>query len=103
MEAWEPAPQPEPLTNEIAPAGVREKLEPLLAALPEPEAALTTQWGYLPLVAINVTFDYATLILGGAGEWMRSEGGRLLLGLSGVAMMLIAVGWFMKDWLGWNW
>jgi hypothetical protein len=103
LEVREPASQPMPFTNEVAPASVMEKLEPMLAALPEPEAALATQWGYLPLVAINLTFDYATMILGGAGEWMRTEGGRLLLGLSGVAMMLIAAGWFVKDWLGWNW
>ena len=67
-----------------------EKLEPMLAAIPEPEAAFSTQWGYLPLVAINVTFDYATMIFGGAGTWMRTEWGRWLLGLSGAAMILVA-------------
>ena len=102
-EAREPAPQPEPLTNDIVPPSVMEKLEPMLAAIPEPEGALATQWGYLPLVAINVIFDWATMIFGGAGSWMRTDGGRLLLGFSGVVMMLIAAGWFLKDWLGWNW
>jgi hypothetical protein len=103
LETREPAPQPTPFTNEVAPPSVMEKLEPMLAAIPEQETPLATQWGYLPLVAINVTFDYATMTFGGAGTWMRTDGGRLLLGLSGVAMMLIAVGWFVKDWLGWNW
>jgi hypothetical protein len=98
-----PAPMPQPLTNDVAPPSVMEKLEPLLAAIPEQEAPLSTQWGYLPLVAINVTFDYATMILGGAGAWMRTEWGRLLLGLSGAAMLLAAAIWFVKDWLGWTW
>jgi len=34
---------------------------------------------------------------------MRSEGGRMLLGFSGIALMLAAVVWLLKDWLGWNW
>ena len=44
-----------------------------------------------------------TLAFGGAGKWMRSDGGRMLLGLSGIALLAAAVVWFLKDWLGWNW
>lgn len=103
MMYQEPAPQPEPLTNEVAPPSRLAELEPLLAALPGSAAPLTTQWGYLPLVWINSAFDRSTTVLGGAGDGLRSEVGRMLLGVSGAAMMLVAVGWFLKDWLGWNW
>ena len=103
MMYQEPAPQPEPLTNEVAPPSRLAELEPLLAALPGSAAPLTTQWGYLPLVWINSAFDRSTTVLGGAGDGLRSEVGRMLLGVSGAAMMVVAVGWFLKDWLGWNW
>jgi hypothetical protein len=106
-EASEPEPlrfdMPEPLTNEVVPASVLPKLEPLMKDIAEPPTSLQTQWLYLPLVWVNVGFDHSTLVLGGAGRWMRSEAGRMLLGFSGIALMLAAVVWFLKDWLGWNW
>ncbi len=98
----EPAPQPAPITNEVLPPSVLTKLAPLLAEIPEASAPLTTQWGYGPLLWINQGFDGATTILGGAGEWLRSQIGRAILGVSGIAMALVAVAWFLKDWLGWN-
>lgn len=95
---------PEPLTNEVAPGSVLPKLEPLMKEIAEPPASsLQTQWLYLPLVWVNQGFDGTTLMFGGAGRWLRGEAGRMLLGLSGVALMLAAVIWFLKDWLGWNW
>jgi hypothetical protein len=99
-----PEPEPEPLTNEVMPVSVLPRLEPLMNEIAEPpSSSFGTQWLYLPLVWVNQGFDGATLAFGGAGRWMRSEGGRMLLGFSGVALMAAAVAWFLKDWLGWNW
>jgi hypothetical protein len=95
-------PQPAPLTNEVTPPSVLPKLEPLLTDIPEPEAPLATQWGYLPLVWLNLLFDHATMPLGPIGTLLRSQVGRALLGLAGIALMLAAAAWFVKDWLGWN-
>jgi hypothetical protein len=80
---YQPAPQPEPLANQVA-------------------TPVTTLWIYLPLLWINQAFDGSTTILGPAGVLLRSQVFRALLGLSGVAFIVIAVVWFLKDWLGWN-
>jgi hypothetical protein len=101
-EVREAAPQPEPLTNDVIPPSVMPDLKPLLEQIPESATARTTQWGYMPLLWINQGFDRSTTMLGGAGDWLRSQAGRMLLGVSGIAMMVIAVAWFLKDWLGWN-
>jgi hypothetical protein len=99
-----PSPEPEPLTNEVVPPSVLPKLEPLMQEIAEaPGPSLGTQWLYLPLVWVNLGFDGVTRRLGGAGNWMRSEAGRMLLGLSGIALLAAAAVWFLKDWLGWNW
>jgi hypothetical protein len=96
-------PEPEPLTNEVVPVSVLPKLEPLMKEIADPPTSLQTQLLYQPLMWVNQGFDRSTLVLGGAGRWMRSEGGRMLLGFSGIALMLAAVVWLLKDWLGWNW
>jgi hypothetical protein len=101
--APDPAPQPEPLTNEVMPPSVLAKLGPLLAEIPQPARPMATQWGYLPLLLTNAAFDRATTYLGVVGHRLRSQAGRTLLGVSGVALMAVAVGWLVKDWLGWNW
>jgi hypothetical protein len=98
----EPAPQPEPLTNQVVPSSLLRDLQPLLQEIPEPPTPITTLWIYLPLLWINQAFDGLTTILGPAGGLLRSQVFRALLGLSGVALMVIAVVWFLKDWLGWN-
>ena len=97
----EPAPLPEPMTNDVTPPSVMPKLEPLLEEIPEPDVPLTTEWGYLPLLWMNQAFDGLTIALG-AGEWLRSQAGRMLLGVSGVALLAFAVAWLVRDWLGWN-
>jgi hypothetical protein len=28
---------------------------------------------------------------------------RMLMGLVGMVMLIVATGWFLKDWLGWQW
>ena len=102
---FEPQPpllEPEPLSNDVVPPSILPKLEPLLAEIPESDAPAFSQRGYGPLLCIIQAFDGATMFLGGAGEWLRSQAGRMVLGLSGVALTLVAVAWFLKDWLGWN-
>jgi hypothetical protein len=98
----EPAPQPAPLTNDVIPPIETPDLGPLLAEMPDPETQPTPDLGYPLLLSINQTFDQATLILGGAGTWLRSPGGRAILGISGLFMTAAAVGWLLKDWLGWQ-
>lgn len=89
--------EPAPLTNEVEPPSVMPSFEPLLAQIPEPDSEGLASRGYGPMLWINQTFDAVT------NNSLAGQGGRTLLGLSGVAMMAIAVGWFLKDWLGWNW
>lgn len=96
------APQPEPLTNQVVPKSMLAELEPLLKETPAAPPPLTTQWGYLPLLWINQGFDRSTSVLGGAGDWLRGQAAREMLGVSGIAMALVAAAWFLKDWLAWN-
>ncbi len=97
-----PVPEPEPLTNEIEPPSLLQKLDPLLADMSEPAASLSMSWGYQPLVWINRSFDRVALLVPGAGSWLRTQSGRMFLGASGFVLTAAAVGWLLKDWLGWN-
>ncbi|MSQ96165.1 MAG: hypothetical protein EXR98_16655 [Gemmataceae bacterium] len=92
-----PAPHPEPLTNDVMPPS----LAPLLTEIPEPESP-STQPVFQTLLWLNQAFDGTTHVLGGAGGWLRGQVGRMLLGFSGVALLMVAIGWFLKDYLGWN-
>lgn len=96
-------PAPAPITNDVVPPSLLPQVDPLLDDVPDPGAMPATRWGFLPLLWMNLLFDGATYVLGPGGTWMRSEGGRLILGLSGVALLLASAGWFLRDWLGWNW
>jgi hypothetical protein len=98
----ERVPQLEPLTNEVMPPSMLDQLTPLLREIPVPSSASAMRWEYLPLMWINQEFDRATTLLGGSGAGLRSQAGRTLLGVSGVALMLVAVTWFLRDWFGWN-
>jgi hypothetical protein len=98
-----PPPQPQPFTNEVLPPSAMAKLEPLLAALSDDDAPAAPHRNDTLLLWLNQTFDSATLALGGLGHWLRAPAGRMLLGFSGVVMLMVAVGWFLRDWLGWNW
>jgi hypothetical protein len=57
----------------------------------------------LPLVWFNEGFDRCTLLLGGFGRGLRGPRGRYLLGLTGLALLVTAGVWLVKDWLGWAW
>jgi hypothetical protein len=93
----------QPLTNDALPASLLAQMEPLLSQIPESDAAATTLWIYLPLVWINQAFDGCTMVFGGLGALLRTGASRMLLGLSGMAMLAVSAAWFAKDWLGWNW
>jgi hypothetical protein len=98
----EPAPQPEPLTNQVIPPSTHRDLQSLLEKIPEPETPIATFWVYRPLLWINQGFDQATTILGPVGALLRSQAFRALLGLSGIALMAGAIVWLLKDALGWK-
>lgn len=99
----ERAPELTPLTSDAVPVSLLPRMEPLLAAVPEMDAAATTLWCYQPLVWINLAFDEGTMKLGALGALLRTQASRMLLGLSGMALLVVSAGWFLKDWLGWNW
>jgi hypothetical protein len=94
---------PTPLSNAVVPASLVGRMEPLLAEVPEMDAGATTLWIYQPLVWMNQAFDASTLLLGGVGAGLRTPALRMLMGLAGLAMLLVSAGWFLKDWLGWQW
>lgn len=97
-------PEPEPLTNEVLPPTVLPSLEPLLTHDPEEVAGGSSSgWSFSPLLWINQNFDHATAYLGTFGQRLRSYSGRNVLGISGIALLLVAVGWVLMDWMGWNW
>jgi hypothetical protein len=85
-----PLREPEHLTNEVVPASVLPKLEPLMQQIVEPSRpSLGTQWLYMPLVWVNLGFDGMTMVFGGAGSWHRAAGGGNHLvaeGLAGVEL-----------------
>ncbi|MCI0377278.1 MAG: hypothetical protein L0215_06720 [Gemmataceae bacterium] len=71
-----------------------------------PASPPTRSWGswiYHPVLWFNLIFDRLTMLLGGPGEWLRSRHGRSVLGFAGLTLLALAVGWFLKDWLGWTW
>jgi hypothetical protein len=79
-------PVAEPVPPDPQPAPVRP---PVSAAL----------W---PLIALNVTFDVLTYVLGVPGAWLRGPG-RAVLGWLGVGMLLAAGVWAAGQWFGYDW
>jgi hypothetical protein len=55
-----------------------------------------------PLLWINGLFDLATYFLGPLGRLLRTPRGRNVLGLCGVGLIVLAVGWLLRDWLSWT-
>jgi hypothetical protein len=55
-----------------------------------------------PLVALNVTFNIATYLLGPLGTWLRGSG-RTLLGWLGIGMILAAGVWAAGEKFGYDW
>jgi hypothetical protein len=52
------------------------------------------------LVTINFVYDILTVILGPLGRWLRSPGGRALVGWAGILMLLGAAAWAGMVFLG---
>ena len=69
------------------------------APLPE----LRTVWWVRPLLWSNRAFDRATLQLGTIGRWLRGETGRIVLGWTGLALLLLALTFLVCDVCGWSW
>ncbi|MFO0866205.1 MAG: hypothetical protein U0744_16415 [Gemmataceae bacterium] len=90
-------------------------LEPIIAPPPSlgietptvPKPKLTrvvqSKAGYRPLLRLNRGFDGAMGWLGPIGRSLRGKQGRNLLGITGFGLMLGALLWLVKDWMGWNW
>lgn len=97
------APPPEPLTNDVLPPSTMPKLESLMTETLDTDSDAISEYGYQPLLWLNQTFDSATEMLGDGGAWLRSQIGRMLLGLCGLGLTVIAAGWLLKDLLGWHW
>ncbi|MBX9678331.1 MAG: hypothetical protein K2X38_06175 [Gemmataceae bacterium] len=73
------------------------------APKPKLSRVVQSKLGYRPLLRINRGFDNVMGWLGPLGRSMRGKQGRNLLGITGLGLMLGALLWLLKDWMGWNW
>jgi hypothetical protein len=97
-----PAVAPTPLSDRVVPPPMQPSPDALLAEVPAP-AEPHGSWFILPLLWGNRAFDQCTLLLGETGAWLRSPGGRAVLGAAGLVMLVAAGLWAARDWLGWSW
>ncbi|MCI0639637.1 MAG: hypothetical protein L0Y72_15450 [Gemmataceae bacterium] len=98
------------LTEDKAPDEFLDVVPPPIMALQPPHISTASpprrswgSWIYHPALWFNLIFDRLTMLLGGPGQWLRSRHGRSVLGFAGLTLLALAVGWFVKDWLGWTW
>jgi hypothetical protein len=49
----------------------------------------------------NRVFDRGAARLGAPGHWLRSRRGRAVLGWAGLALLALALGIVLLDWIGW--
>ncbi len=107
-----PAPEPSPAAPEalpVAPAGV-EKDDLLPPPTPVRSSLLLSRgsrsrprWRWQPIFRTNQAFDHWTQPLGRFGSWLRSSWGRNLLGLAGLALLVLSFLWLLLDWSYWTW
>jgi hypothetical protein len=90
-----PRPQVPPTAPEPRPAPAQSAID-FRPAEPAPLVLL-------PIVWLNRAFDRTALGFGPPGRWLRSPGGRNLLGASGLLMLAGSVAWGVLDWIGWTW
>jgi hypothetical protein len=70
--------------------------------VPRPERRALA-WLFVPLAWTNRAFDRGTEWLGTPGRWLRSSGGRTVLGWLGLGLLAAALGWQILAWVGWRW
>ena len=56
-----------------------------------------------PVVWCNDTYDASTWWMGHLGRWLRSPGGRTVLGFAGILLLAGALIWVAMDSWGWTW
>lgn len=98
-----PAPMPalpEPMVERVEPPTQLPQVGALLAEVPQPVPTTESVLAW-PLLWLNESFDRAVEPFGFAGRWARGSSGRMILGLTGLALLIASTIWFLKDWLGW--
>ena len=55
-----------------------------------------------PLIALNVSFNILSYLLGPLGTWLRGSG-RSVIGWLGIGMILAAGVWAAGEWYGYDW
>jgi hypothetical protein len=56
-----------------------------------------------PVAGCNRVYDSVTAKLGRPGAWLRETRGRTFVGLTGIGLLMVALGWVLIDSLGWTW
>jgi hypothetical protein len=97
-----PPVRPTPLSDRVVPPPMQPSTDALLAEVPAPAESHASLF-ILPVLWGNRAFDQCTLLLGETGAWLRSPGGRAVLGAAGLLMLVAAGLWAARDWLGWSW
>jgi hypothetical protein len=83
--------------------------EPLPAAADDPALPFSSPTGdraplWLRLLVWgNQLFDRGAGRLGTPGHWLRRPLGRAVLGWTGLALLALALGLVLLDWIGWPW
>lgn len=62
-----------------------------------------TTLALVPLIGVNWAWDFATWLIGPPGRWLRTPAFKNLLGVAGIALLALAAGWLLRDWMGWTW
>lgn len=92
--------QPEPIPTDAIPPSLLKVDIPEVKVLPLAARSLSSL-ALLPLLWVNVLFDLCTHFLGPLGRWLRTASGRNFLGTLGVVLIVLAVGWLIRDWMSW--
>jgi hypothetical protein len=89
--------------NETAPLAAKPKrASPQRRAPARPMPPSSASWTTNNLVVFDRGFRRMTRRLGVVGWLLRSAGGRVLLGMLGLALWIISLGWLVRDWLHWT-
>jgi hypothetical protein len=69
--------------------------------LPIPDHASSGR--FHPLLWINAVFEWITRPFGSTGAWLRSDAGRNVLGILGIAAAVWSLVWLVWGLMSWNW